>query len=937
MKSFRSLVGRDTVGFQSTGMVNGGASNSPVLPLEQVAYVRENKLNRVQSFNVSAPILASRKAMKMGGERMRLGLVVLLTVAYVAFVLFMLYISTGRPTVGLTAQRDEGGLWRVQSLSPAGLSYDQGIRPGDVIKTALDNSGHTIDLENLGVTTSDFSSAVTLTVSSAQAGSPDMVLVNTANQRPDNPLQRWGYTLLSLIFFAVGAPVFIKARQRSGASAFYFFCVTTAVGLAAAPAMYMRSTWILALVFVIAAAWAGSFALFFLEFPVRVGKTRLWHSLILATLAVCQLTIMLGYIWVLMGHIDTYQTLRALLGAYMSGCIVSGLAILLRSLVTEKSREIRQQLFLLLGGTAVAVGPFILLVALPTTFIKRSLVSMEVSSLALAIMPLAFAYAITQHQLLGVHNFVRRSVVYVLMGFSVLVVFSLAASTVSTLVPDGWWKNEVGSLGFGFFVFLIALSFGYVQRRVERLVDRYIYHDAYDYKDALLQFSAQLASEQNLHVLADELVGRTCRLMNLTCGVLLLASQPGSEDAARSAPALQDLSGTDQELGEAETEYNNSMLRNFSLTGPLSGSGGGAHNLYTDTDQGHIYLEPYAMYGRLAGSLLSGLHAELFNLGIVLRDTSTAAQLIQLEDNPSDNPERQARLSNSTSGFIMAQPNQSAATEITAGGGQGFDGVRSYLGVPLWTRSYFVGVLCLGGKKSGERFTKDDISLLSTLGSQSALAIYNAQLYEAREQALLDTIKALAHAIEAKDTYTINHCEKITGRAVALAQAMALPRQDVENIRLGSILHDVGKIGIPDAVLNKPSKLNDEEYEIIKQHAQIGARIVQSVGALQGVVPIVRHHQERFDGRGYPAGLAGADIPVGARIIAAVDAYGAMTEDRVYRKALGHEKAIAELKRYAGTQFDPHVVNTFIHILKEQPELAERDTSEECLITQLQG
>lgn len=917
-------------------MISNATSSSPASSLEQVAYARETKLNNVQSFNVSAPTLASRKVVKLDGGRMRFGLVIFMTITYAAFVPFMLYMSTGRPTVGLIAQRDEGGLWRVQSLSPAGLSYDQGIRPGDVIDKAFDNTGKAIDLSNLGVTTSDFSSAVTIMVKPVQAGSPDTILVNTTNQRPDSPLQSWGYTLLSLIFFAVGGPVFIKARQRSAARAFYFFCVTTAVGLAAAPAMYLRSTWILAIVFIIAAAWAGSFALFFLNFPVRVGKTRLWHNLILATLAVCQLTIMLGYVWVLMGHIDVYQTLRALLGAYMSGCILAGLAILLRSLVTEKSTEIRQQLFLLLGGTAVAVGPFILLVALPTTFIKRSLVSMEVSALALGIMPLAFAYAITQHQLLGVHNFVRRSVVYVLMGFTVLVVFSLAASTVSTIVPDGWWKNEVGSLGFGFFVFLIALSFGYVQRRVERLVDRYIYHDAYDYKDALLQFSAQLASEQNLHVLADELVERTCRLMNLTCGVLLLASPPGSDDNIRSVRPQEVPTGTGQALGEAEAEYNNSMLRNFSVTRPLSGNGEGVHNLHTATVQGHIYLEPYAVYGGLAEALLSSLHAELSSLGVVLRDTGTTAQFIQLEDNPGDNSESRARRSNFTSGFVMAQPTQSAISGTTmTTGGPDFEGVRSYLGVPLWTRSYFVGVLCLGGKKSGERFTKDDISLLSTLGSQSALAVYNAQLYEAREQALLDTITALAHAIEAKDTYTINHCEKITGRAVALAQAMRLPRQDVENIRLASILHDVGKIGIPDAVLNKPSKLNDEEYEIIKQHAQIGARIVQSVGALQGVVPIVRHHQERFDGRGYPAGLAGADIPVGARIIAAVDAYGAMTEDRVYRKALGHEEALAELKRYAGTQFDPHVVDTFIRILREQPELAEFEASEECLVARL--
>src|SRR5205823_8906254 len=172
--------------------------------------------------------------------------------------------------------------------------------------------------------------------------------------------------------------------------------------------------------------------------------------------------------------------------------------------------------------------------------------------------------------------------------------------------------------------------------------------------------------------------------------------------------------------------------------------------------------------------------------------------------------------------------------------------------------------------------------------------------------------------------------EKITGRAVALAQSLGLPQSDVVNIRLGSILHDVGKIGIPDAILNKPAKLTDEEYEQIKEHAVIGARIVQSVGALQGVVPIIRHHQERYDGTGYPDGLRGQNIPIGARIIAVVDAYGAMTEDRVYRKAPGHEVAIDELQRLAGKQFDPIIVRAFVQLLAENPDLAELEYSHAC-------
>jgi len=334
------------------------------------------------------------------------------------------------------------------------------------------------------------------------------------------------------------------------------------------------------------------------------------------------------------------------------------------------------------------------------------------------------------------------------------------------------------------------------------------------------------------------------------------------------------------------------------------------------------YLLTYTHYGSCGDWLPQSLQTELVRQGMDLRHANAPTELFSFFAGP-------AYL---TSGLLttgnLSRWGESEETLLQKLSGSGSrtlhpDAMRSFLGVPLWTRQRFVGILCLGSKKTGERYGKDDLSLLTTLGGQAALAIYNAQLYEMREQALLDTITALAHAIEAKDTYTLNHCEMITGRAVALAQALGLPQQEVENIRLGSILHDVGKIGIPDAILNKPAKLTDVEYEKIKEHSVIGARIVQSVGALQGVVPIIRHHQERYDGTGYPEGLKGDEIPIGARIIAVVDAYGAMTEDRVYRKAPGHEVAIAELKKWSGRQFDPYIAEVFIHLLEAQPELSE--------------
>jgi putative nucleotidyltransferase with HDIG domain len=602
-----------------------------------------------------------------------------------------------------------------------------------------------------------------------------------------------------------------------------------------------------------------------------------------------------------------------------------------RSWRVERSPEVRQQLVLLLGGTAFGVGPALFLFVIPSLVLGQGhyVLSMDVAAIAMGIMPLAFAYAITQHQLLGVRNFIRRGVVYIVMGSSVLLVFSLSAALLGS-VAQGWEKTEVGLIGFSFFVFLLAFSYSHLQRRVEHLVDRFIYHDAYDYKEALLQFSSQLASEQKLQVLADELVERTCRLMNLMSGVLLVAVHPGEKSPIaknRARPGL--ISGF---LTTPDAAQAGHALNHYGLDLPgLWSSENDPSPAQAPGGEHAFYLELYAKYGEFADHLADDLQDELSSIGIQLHEGDTARASVRLADTHSmceaDSVRKVASLADAVAGSDVSEVMKTGGS-IRDTGRLDIDSLHSFLGVPLWTRSRFVGVLCLTGKKTGERFTKDDLSLLNTLGSQAALAIYNAQLHEAREAALLDTITALAHAIEAKDGYTIQHCEKMTGRAVALAQALGLPRQEIENVRLGAILHDVGKIGIPDAVLNKPSKLTPDEYEIIKEHAAIGARIVQSVGALKGVVPIVHHHQERYDGSGYPLGLAGEDIPVGARIIGVVDTYGAMTEDRVYRKAPGHEAALTELQRLAGKQFDPDIVQAFVKLLQENPEVGELEFSE---------
>lgn len=198
------------------------------------------------------------------------------------------------------------------------------------------------------------------------------------------------------------------------------------------------------------------------------------------------------------------------------------------------------------------------------------------------------------------------------------------------------------------------------------------------------------------------------------------------------------------------------------------------------------------------------------------------------------------------------------------------------------------------------------------------LARYSFKLYIDMRNLYISTIEALNKAVEAKDSYTSGHANRVEELAVGLAKAYHLSFDSIENIRTAAILHDIGKIGIKDEILNKAGKLTKEEYETIMKHPSIGADIIGKVNFLQDVTKIVRHHHEKYDGTGYPDGLKGEEIPIEASILMIADTYDAMTTDRPYRKALTKEMAIEELRKYSGTQFDPRLVDVFINMINQQ-------------------
>lgn len=237
---------------------------------------------------------------------------------------------------------------------------------------------------------------------------------------------------------------------------------------------------------------------------------------------------------------------------------------------------------------------------------------------------------------------------------------------------------------------------------------------------------------------------------------------------------------------------------------------------------------------------------------------------------------------------------------------------RNLLCVPVKIKDRTIGVLEAINKRGGEDFDEEDLSLFQSLSDQVAIALDNARLYQELEEMFFETAESLADAIEKRDPYTGGHTKRVTQYSLAIARQLQLRPEEMKWLKVSSALHDIGKIGIDDQILRKTGRLAPEEYQVIKQHADMGAEIIDHIKQLRQIVPGIKYHHEQMDGRGYPEGLHGGEIPILAKIIAVADTYDAMTTDRPYRRGLSQEVALKELKRCSGTQFDERVVQAFI-------------------------
>ncbi len=242
-------------------------------------------------------------------------------------------------------------------------------------------------------------------------------------------------------------------------------------------------------------------------------------------------------------------------------------------------------------------------------------------------------------------------------------------------------------------------------------------------------------------------------------------------------------------------------------------------------------------------------------------------------------------------------------------------GYASSAAAPIELEDDVFGALIICYPEARE-FPAEELARLERLARQTEIALRSVRQRESLSRFAFETALALTEAIESRDPYTGGHCRRLAEYGGLVAEKLVLPPHEIEVVRLGAALHDMGKIVVPDSILKKPGKLTPEEYAIVKQHCYSGGQICKRVGFLMNAYPIVYHHHERWDGKGYPDGIKGPKIPIGARIVAVVDAYDAMTTDRPYRASRDFAEVEAILRDGGGTQWDPQIVSVFIDTLK---------------------
>jgi putative nucleotidyltransferase with HDIG domain len=258
------------------------------------------------------------------------------------------------------------------------------------------------------------------------------------------------------------------------------------------------------------------------------------------------------------------------------------------------------------------------------------------------------------------------------------------------------------------------------------------------------------------------------------------------------------------------------------------------------------------------------------------------------------------------------------------------DGVQACVVFPLFVKDVLTGFVALG-LRDPERYDTDDLQQVRQIANQVAVALANAQLLEDLDLLNWGTLRALARTVDAKSPWTAGHSERVAKVAIEIGLVLGLSTDEIDNLQRAALLHDIGKIATPARILDKPGKLTDEERQVVEAHPTTGARILEPIAAYESVIPAVLQHHERYDGKGYPNGLAGEEISLAGRIMAVADVYDSLISDRPYRPGMDRERVLRIIKRERGTHYDPNVIRALLVVLNQGNEMERDDGKDERL------
>jgi len=740
--------------------------------------------------------------------------------------IFIFSLCVTRPYIGTDVEYKDGA-WVVTFVDYGGLAADNGIQPGDSVVEVDGRPAEELTGDILRP-----SSALKVV---SQGGEEKLITVSGGTPSSAALFEPISFFIISIMLWSIGFLVFIKRPESKQALLFYLLTLIIGVALTALPAAIREILGMRELEVIAALSIPPLFLHFFLTFPKE--RRIIWHGKNVMPLVYLPALILL-ILYATFGYKDQifFTWFRWIILAYLGLGLFLGTAILVHSYLIADSYRIKQQTKIVMAGTLIAVLPFLFLACIPELARGSTFVPPEFSVLGIIFVPLSIGYAILRHRLMDIDLIVKRGVIYGILLLLLASGYVLLAFLLHALL--GPLSDTTRILIIVAYSLLVILTFAPLKARLQRVVDRYLFKDRYDYKQAIRSISASLASFTDVSLSARFLAESIPRILGLSGAYLVLQSASGRPEIMAKS-------------GKFAPEIDGSLLA-------------------------------------WAKGLKEG---DLF-------------------------------------------PNFAG----------GHSGVAYF--IPLKIRDRQVGLLCVGEKRARVNFTHDDISFLFTLSDQIGVTIESTMLAtEVKEQAkkledsyhelqqyassleaagkrleeaYLNMIRTLALTLEARDPYTRGHSERVAQWACRISLELRLSPEEVQKIELAAKLHDISKVGIPDDILQKPGPLDTWERAELELHPTRSVEILRFLDFLEPVLPIIEAHHEWYDGSGYPNGLKGEEIPLGARILAVADAYDAMTSARSYRPPYTTAEVIEKLKQGAGVQWEPDAVEALLRLLSTE-------------------